>query len=130
MTHGRLLQAEEAADREFARRQQEAERAIDQQMHLVRTGHALIHIDILETNTHWNQAPSSVASHFYARLFQAWDCWLLQLEARKGGEEHRTGQLLQRQAAEKAARDVALHKLYDDNPPSLEYFGQFQTSHR
>lgn len=53
-----------------------------------------------------------------------------QLKVRKLEEEHRTGQLLQQQAAEKEARDAALHKLYDDNAASPSYFGQFQTSHR
>jgi hypothetical protein len=52
------------------------------------------------------------------------------LGLQKVEEAHRTGLLQQQQAAEKAARDTQLHKLYDDNPPSPEYFGQFQTSHR
>lgn len=54
----------------------------------------------------------------------------LQLGLHRAAEAHHTGQVLQLQAAEKAARDAQLHKLYDDNPPSPEYFGQFQTSHR
>ena len=57
-------------------------------------------------------------------------CIFLQLGLHRAEEARHTGQVLQLQAAEKAARDAQLHKLYDNNPPSPEYFGQFQTSHR
>lgn len=54
----------------------------------------------------------------------------MQAELQRGEADRRAGQLWQAQAAEKAARDAGLRKLYDDNPARPEYFAQFQCSHR